>query len=94
MGKSYLVTMPYLVVEWDVLTRIDVAVGIAGGDFHGEWGRWGNARAGLAWPGARWLSAFGFVAGVVEQAVPEAFGEAGFHLAADQIGRASCRARV
>ena len=34
MAKSYAVTTAYLVVDWDVLIRVDVAVGIAGGNFH------------------------------------------------------------
>lgn len=30
MAKSYAVTTAYLVVDWDALIRVDVAVGIAG----------------------------------------------------------------
>jgi hypothetical protein len=36
VAKSYAVTTAYLVVDWDVLIRVDVAVGIAGGNFHYE----------------------------------------------------------
>jgi hypothetical protein len=34
VAKSYAVTTAYLVVDWNSLIRVDVAVGIAGGEFH------------------------------------------------------------
>lgn len=35
MEKSYAVTTAYLVADWDALIRVDVAVGIPGGELHG-----------------------------------------------------------